>query len=225
MDHEFWHKAWQRGRQGWQQQETNPQLLRYWDDFAAPADASVFVPMCGKSLDMLWLLEQGHGVVGVELSEYGVQSFFRENGLKACVTEEEAYMVYRCDALTIYAGDYFALDAAKTASCPVVFDRAALVAMPARMRGDYVNKQAALLKPGGRVFLITLNYPQEEMQGPPFSVEDGEVRQLYQRYFAVEQVCAGPDPAKLDRPRKGHGLSRVGESVFYLTRNDTPFSG
>ena len=223
MDHEFWHKAWQREKQGWHQAVTNPHLERYWADFNAPADAPVFVPLCGKSMDMLWLLEQGHEIVGVELNEEAVQSFFTEHGLEATISVEGDYHVYRCDALTIYVGDYFALDAASTAKCPVVFDRAALIAMPPSMRPDYAHKQAELLKPGERIFLITLNYPQEQMQGPPFSVEDVEVTDLYQKYFTVKHVCSEADPSMVDGLRKRAGLTRVGESVFYLTRNETPF--
>jgi len=110
MQPEFWHKKWESNQIGFHQPEVNPYLQRHWPDLAIPAQARVLVPLCGKSLDLLWLAGRGHRVLGVELSEKAVEDFFREQQLQPQVSEQGDFKVYRADAIELWCGDFFFAD-------------------------------------------------------------------------------------------------------------------
>jgi thiopurine S-methyltransferase len=177
VDEGFWQRRWARNEIGFQLNEVNPYLHRHWPGLRLAEGARVFVPLCGKSLDMAWLAEQGFAVLGVELSERAVEDFFAEQGLIAEVTTQGEFEVYRAGALEIRCGDFFSLSRSDLAGCQGLYDRAALIALPEDMRQRYVEHLANILAPSCQGLLVTLDYEQEQMPGPPFAVSDAEVRQ------------------------------------------------
>jgi thiopurine S-methyltransferase len=215
MDPDFWHQRWQRGETGWHQDEINLHLQEHWSRLGVAPTEQVFVPLCGKSLDLLWLAGQGHPVLGVEISAVGVESFFRENGLKPQITDAPPFRRYRVDELTVLCGDFFALTPGHLQGVTAVFDRASLIALPPELRPRYAEHLQGLLRPETRILLVTLDYDQAEMAGPPFSVGEEEVRKLLGGRFDIRRL------AELDvwaeNPRfQQRGLSRLLERVYEL---------
>lgn len=179
MNPDFWHQRWQQDRIGFHQQAVTPLLLKHWPSLELAAGSRVFVPLAGKSLDMAWLAAQGHRVLGVEFSQTAVDAFFAEHGLQPQRHDSRYGTHYTAGGVELICGDAFALDEAALADCTAVFDRAALIALPPSMRQRYVGELYARLPWGCRGLLITLEYPQAEKTGPPFSVPEAEVRALY----------------------------------------------
>jgi len=188
MDPDFWQQRWHDGQIGFHQDRVTPLLEQHWDALALPAASRVFVPLAGKSLDMLWLAARGHRVLGVELSRIAVEQFFDENGLQPEVTESPLGQHFVDGEIELILGDAFALDAAALADCAGVYDRAALIALPADMRKRYADELYSKLPPGCRGLLITLEYPQHEKAGPPFSVREDEVRALFGSDWAIDAM-------------------------------------
>lgn len=217
MHPDFWHARWTSNEIGFHQPAVNHHLQMFWHRVAPARGGAVFVPLCGKSLDMLWLAEQGWCVVGVEVSPIAVQAFFEENGLEAVSGHEEGLAYREYGAIRIYCADYFGLTPAHIGNAAAVYDRASLIALPPDMRSRYVQHLAGLLPPGARVLLITMEYPQEEMQGPPFSVKEDEVRALYSAEFDIQRLLQRDILA--ENPRfQVRGLSRLEEKVYLLVR-------
>ncbi|UIN54870.1 MULTISPECIES: thiopurine S-methyltransferase [Pseudomonas] len=187
MQPEFWHKKWESNQIGFHQRQVNPYLQRHWPDLAIPAQARVLVPLCGKSLDLLWLAGRGYQVLGVELSEKAVEDFFLEQQLQPQVSEQGDFKIYRAGAIELWCGDFFLLTAADVAGCTALYDRAAVIALPPSMRERYAAHLQGLL-PACRGLLVTLDYDQSQMPGPPFSVDDAEVQRLLGRVWRVEML-------------------------------------
>ncbi|MBV7297033.1 thiopurine S-methyltransferase [Enterovibrio paralichthyis] len=210
MEHEFWHSRWAENRIGFHLGDVNPALVKYWDKLSPKREETVFVPMCGKSLDLNWLAAKHDSVVGVELSEIAVRAFFAENLYTPTVsTMSSAMKLYQFDEVSIYSGDYFT---APLEAYPLVYDRAALIAMPESMRTRYVDRLRSLLAPGGRILLITLDYPQEQLDGPPFSVHESEVRAL----FDGMRVTHLNRNESADRTPKARDLPYFAEEVWLI---------
>lgn len=186
MNYDFWHQRWEEGRIGFHQDAVTPLLERHWDAVAAPAGSRVFVPLCGKSLDMAWLAARGHGVLGVELSRLAVEQFFSEHGLSPTITRSRLGEHHFAGGIEIIVGDALALDREALAGCAAVFDRAALIALPPDLRWRYAHELYPRLPEGCRGLLVTLEYPQHEMAGPPFAVMEPEVRALYGEAWRIE---------------------------------------
>ena len=186
MDHEFWLQRWRDGRTGFHNERVAPLLCKHWPVLALPPRSRVFVPLAGKSLDMLWLAAQSHRVLGVELSELAIAQFFAENGLEPDVRESSYGVHHVAGDIELIRGDAFALDAAALADCAAVYDRAALIALPPDLRARYVGELYARLPIGCRGMLVTLEYPQHEKNGPPFSVDEAEVRERYAPLWSVD---------------------------------------
>jgi thiopurine S-methyltransferase len=215
MDPEFWHARWANNQIGFHQDDINPYLRHFWPVLGLRPKARVFVPLCGKSRDLLWLREQGFDVVGVELSHLAVQAFFEENDLSATVTSSGGLVSHRAEGITLYCGDFFALTPAMLGNVAGVFDRAALIALPPKMRLAYVNHMAQLLPAGATTLLITFEYPQHEMAGPPFSVPEEEVRALYGGWCAVE-LLGGFDILSQEPRFREKGVTALHEKVYRL---------
>ncbi len=186
MEPGFWHQRWHDNQIGFHQDKPTPLLLKHWPAIGMPAGAKVFVPLAGKSLDMGWFAAQGYRVLGVELSRLAIEQFIAEHKLVPEVRESRYGTHYVAGNVELICGDAFALDADALADCSVVFDRAALIALPPELRQRYVDELYARLPAGCRGLLITLEYPPHEKQGPPFTVTEAEVRTLYDRDWEVE---------------------------------------
>lgn len=217
MEMEFWLERWEKNQIGFHQQEVNRSLQKYWPTLGLPRGATVFVPLCGKSLDMTWLRAQGYRVFGIELIPRAVQDFFAENAIKAAVSEQAPFERWEADGLSIWRGDFFELTADDLKDVAAVYDRASLIAFPPEMRARYVAKLGELLQAGVRSLLITVEYPQQQMSGPPFAVAEQEVRELYADKFSVELLHSQDILAKEPRFRE-RGVTRMDARVFRLQR-------
>lgn len=211
-DREFWHSKWASNKIGFHLEDVNPLLVKYWEKVNADRGTKVFVPLCGKSEDLVWLASQHDTVQGVELSEIAVRSFFAEHFYTPLVTRLPGnHELYQFDELNIYTGDFFT---APIEAYDVVYDRAALVALPEDMRHEYVERIKSFITDGGRILLVTLDYVQSEMVGPPFSVTETEVRQLFGG-CSVNRLLR--DEASSDHPKiTKKGLSRFAEEVWLI---------
>ncbi len=211
-DQEFWHSKWASNQIGFHLEDVNPLLPAYWHHANPKREDKVLVPLCGKSEDLVWLATKHDSVEGVELSQIAVRSFFAEHFYTPTVTPISGmHELYQFDELSIYAGDFFT---APVSQADIVYDRAALVALPQDMREEYVARLKQLLNPGGRILFVTLNYPQEEMAGPPFSVPLEEIQQLFAGY---KVICLNVDQADEHHPKIAKkGLSRFSEEVYLI---------
>jgi len=217
MQHDFWIQRWQDGLIGFHQDSINDYLTRHFGRTNAPPGGTVLVTLCGKSLDMVWLHEQGFRVVGVELSPLAVEAFFSENNLQPTITSSGKFQRYQADGITLLCGDFFDLTAEDIGGIAAVYDRASLIALPTEMRPSYADHLTRLLPRGTKVLLVTMEYPQEQMQGPPFAVRESEVLDLYENNFEVE--CLESIDALVENPGlRERGLSELTERTFLLTR-------
>ncbi len=211
-DQEFWHNKWASNQIGFHLEDVNPLLREHWAALKPQREERVFVPLCGKSEDLVWLASKHDDVQGVELSQIAIRSFFAEHFYTPMVTTINGqHELYQFDELSIYVGDYFT---APMQSTDLIYDRAALVALPQEMREEYVTRLKQLLKPNGRILLVTMDYPQQEMSGPPFSVPQVEVEQLFAEYRVTKLAS---DVADENHPKiTKKGLSRFAEEVWLI---------
>lgn len=216
MDENFWLERWDRDETGFHQRSVNMQLRRFWPDLGLMEGDGVFVPLCGKSGDMTWLHARGHPVLGVELSPRAVAAFFSENGLVSRRRRQRHFDVAESDGIRILCGNFFDLTADDVAGTKAVYDRAALVALPPAMREQYAAHMTAILPPGTRMLVVTLEYPQEQMQGPPFSVPQADVERLYGPLGDVLRLRRD-DVLSLNRPFAERGLTAMHECAFLVT--------
>lgn len=192
MHRDFWLARWSRQEIGFHQADVNGWLKRLWPGLGVPEDGAVFVPLCGKSLDMLWLAEQGHRVYGVELAEDAVRAFFDESG-RPCRVERLRHMQqFNADTLTVYCGDFMDLTSGHLPGVRAVYDRAALIALPERMRSHYADHLLRIVSDGCVILLLTLEYDQKQVAGPPHAVTEPEVQSLFGERCEVERLCSAP---------------------------------
>jgi thiopurine S-methyltransferase len=222
MDIAFWNERWGRGQTGFHQHHINPYLGYYYGEKGPPlekrSELKVFVPLCGKSRDLWWLQQNGYETLGVECSELAVEQFFTEQQLNYSKMNTERHVSYKSGKLEILLGDFFTLQADDIGNITDIFDRASLIALPKEMRREYVNKVTELQKPGTRTLLITLTYAENEMDGPPFSVSEKELNELYRDNFNIEKLAARN--ILEDEPRfKDKGLTTLMETAYKLTKN------
>jgi len=217
MDKDFWHARWQTEQIGFHQNEINPYLVRYWRSLQLEPQSRVFVPLCGKTLDMIWLLDQGHTIIGNEISQLAVEAFFTENRLTPETRQASGFTRWSCDRIEILCGDFFDLMPTDIGRIDALYDRAALIALTPGQRARYAARITQLLKPQTPCLLVTLDYEQQKMAGPPFAVSADEVSRLYQQGFSIEQL-AHTDVLE-EQPRfKEKGLDAMCESVYRLRR-------
>lgn len=216
MDKDFWLERWEKAETGFHQDEINPYLQRHWPGLKLAPGSVVFVPLCGKSLDMMWLRKQPHAVLGVELSPIAVKDFFRENRLQPQELDSGKFGCCEADGIRLLCGDFFDLSRRELSNVSAVFDRASMVALPPAMRERYVKHLVSVLPAGTQILLITFDYPQHEMSGPPFAVTPTEVEALYRDYADV-RVLAQNDVLDENPRFKQRGMTRLVESVFLLT--------
>jgi thiopurine S-methyltransferase len=215
MNKEFWLERWTKSEIGFHQNEINPYLLRHWQELSRSGGNEVFVPLCGKSLDIVWLRQQGCAVLGVELSSIAVQDFFKENGQAPTHAFSEKFDSCEADGIRILCGDFFDLGKEDLAKVSLVYDRASLVALPLEMRERYARHLVDILPAATQILLITFDYPQTEMQGPPFAVTVNEVEALYGKYAEV-RLLAQEDVLAQNPRFQQRGMSRMQENIFLL---------
>ena len=215
MDSEYWLNRWVENRTGFHVKGVNPLLERFWPQIARSGSGRVIVPMCGKSEDLRWLAERGHDVVGVDLSPIAARAFSAEQGIAFTETAESPFIVFGGKQITFYAGDLFDFTPGIAGRFDLVHDRAALIALPATMRPDYARQLQPLMASPSRGLLISLEYDASNMDGPPFSVPESEVRTLFAD-FGIDKLqeydCLDDEPRFKDR-----GVRWMKEVVYQLS--------
>jgi thiopurine S-methyltransferase len=217
MEPEFWHARWSRDEIGFHQAHPAKGLTRHWQSLSLKRGARVFVPLCGKSLDLVWLREQGHTVVGVELSDLAVQAFCMENGIAACRRTLAEFDLYEAPGLELYRGDFFALEPAHLSAINAVYDRAALISWTPQLRDQYAEHMTKLTPPGVESLLITMEYPQSQTKGPPFSIESAEVERLYGATHTIHELSR-EDILDSEPRMRARGVTELHEVCYRLSR-------
>jgi thiopurine S-methyltransferase len=191
MEKSYWHGRWERHETGWHQSEVEPGLIAY---FSGMSPTRIFVPLCGKSMDLAWLASQGHEVVGVELSSVACQLFFEESKIPYQKSQDTKFTLYQSTdpthKVTLLNGDFFDLQDFDLTQIGAVYDRAALIALPLQMRVAYASSLCQLIRkyadPHSFVFLqIVLDRTPPDLNGPPFSISDSELKSLYGKDFEI----------------------------------------
>lgn len=220
MEPDFWRQRWRDNKIGFHQERVTLLLEQYWTTLALPRGSRVFVPLAGKTLDMPWLCSQGHRVLGVELSRIAIEQFFDEHSLQPTLHESRHGTHFVAGEIELICSDVFALDADALADCAGVYDRAALIALPRAMRERYVHELHAQLPGGCRGLLVTLDYPQQEKAGPPFSVDADEVQALYGRDWQVE-LLERRDILAAQTGFVAEGVTQLHTSAWRIERHES----
>ncbi|MDR4464265.1 MAG: thiopurine S-methyltransferase [Nitrospira sp.] len=211
MEPNFWHNRWQTNQTGWHESTVNPLLIAHFPSLNLPPGKRVFVPFCGKSLDLGWLLSQGYTVAGAELSELAVTQLFGQLGMKARILEIGKHKHFRGEKIDIFVGNLFDLSREILGPVDAVYDRAALVALPEAMRVQYTAhlKAITVLAPQ---LVIGYEYDQTMAPGPPFAVTADELHHQYSDVYNLTLL------ARLEVPGGLKGKCPATEHVWRLDK-------
>lgn len=209
MDPSFWHRKWEENQIGFHNNEANPLLVNYFDKLSLVRGQRIFVPLCGKTLDISWLLSKGYQVVAIELSETAIEQLFAEMDVVPDITQEGELKHYHAQGLDIYVGDFFTLTHDILGRVDAIYDRAALVALPENMRVKYTHHLMTMTNHAAQL-LISYTYDQSKTDGPPFSISTDEVQSHYASSYAITLV------ARVDVPGGMRGKSAATENVWIL---------
>ncbi len=212
MNADFWLQKWQKNEIGFHQSEVNSLLAKYFDKLSLPNNGRVFLPLCGKSLDIAWLLSKGCRVTGVELSQIAIEQLFVALKVQPKVTKLDKLELYSAPHLDIFVGDFFELSHQILGAVDATYDRAALVALPEEMRKRYTTHLAEITETAPQL-LLTFEYDQSVMQGPPFSVGADEVQQHYRDIYQLSLLKQVSVPGGLK------GKCTAVESAWLLTES------
>ncbi|MFT5217984.1 MAG: thiopurine S-methyltransferase [Planctomycetota bacterium] len=216
-ENQHWCERWRENRIGFHSSDINQYLQKYLPNFALPDEAAVFLPLCGKSNDIAWLADQGLNVIGVELSAIAIEAFFAEHELRYQSFESDRFVMRSCANIKLLEGDYFELNSDDLQGCALVFDRASLIALSAQQRVEYSRHLNAIMPPQCNIFLVALDYDQQQMSGPPYAVTATEVAQYFGDDFAIIELEKNDVLDELPRWRE-QGLTRLTETVYRLER-------
>ena len=216
MEADFWHNRWENNLTGFHLNEVNPYLKSNWSALNLASGSRVFVPLCGKSVDLLWLAEQGHEVVGIELSQYAAEAFFSENNLPVERRQLGKLELWQSEKISYFCGDIFDLTTDILGSVDAVYDRASIISLPLEMRQNYAAKLLELTQ-SASILLVTLEYEQSKMNGPPFSVSESEINTLYGAYYQVKQLSA-QDVLGNNEKFRARGLDYMDECIYQMDR-------
>jgi thiopurine S-methyltransferase len=215
-DRDGWGARWREGRIQFHVDKVNPILGRYVDRLLPEKFGRVFVPLCGKSLDLCWLVEQGHEVVAVELVEKAVEDLFNGIGGSPTISTQGEFQSWQSNGLEVLVGDLFELDANVCGKFDAIWDRAAFVALRPSDRDRYAPHLQEFLRPNGRILLSTISYDGSEMEGPPFSVSANEVHRSFGNSLSVKKLeeSINTDPNQCFTE---YGIDRVLEEVWLIS--------
>jgi thiopurine S-methyltransferase len=214
---DFWLDRWRSAQIGFHQAAVDRHLKAYWPLLKLPVHSHVFVPLCGKSLDLMWLRSLGHAVIGVELSPVALESFLMEHGIPARRRVLSSFDVYEAEDLELYRGDFFKLTPALLGSVSAVYDRAALISWTPAARESYVKHLTSLTSPGTQTLLIVVEFPPEQMQGPPFPLTPDAIENLYAGHYSIEEL-GRHEILELEPRLKARGLTELREVCYRMTR-------
>jgi thiopurine S-methyltransferase len=208
-----WIEAWKNGRTRFHNENYNQSLLKFFKSFSIKEKSNVFVPLCGKSVDMIWLRDQGHHVYGVELSPIAITDFFVENELSYTIIETEHFKVYKSEGITLFQGDFFKLNNKDMPKVDFVFDRAAIIALPESMRENYLIHMKTLLAENAELMMLTFERTPHTDHGPPHSIPREEMIRNTSKMFTMEVLEEKPE--KINSPKmKEAGISEMTRVVY-----------
>lgn len=196
MEANFWHQRWKDNDIAFHQNEANPLLLKHVTKLGLAPGSRVFVPLCGKTLDIAWLLTNGYSVAGAELSPVAIHQLFDELGVVPQITQTDKFTHYSASHLDIFVGDFFDLHSQTLGHVNAIYDRAALVALPEPKRPHYTKHLIDITAKAPQL-LISFEYDQSAMPGPPFSVSHEEVRRHYEKSYNLTLLESTPIPGGL----------------------------
>jgi thiopurine S-methyltransferase len=185
MNNEYWLKRWNENRIGFHKSGVNPLLEQFLPQITN-VPGRTLVPLCGKSADLAWLLAKGHQVVGVDISEVAARAFASEQGIAMTAANEPPFTVFRGERIAYYVGDFFNIKPDRVGRFDLIYDRAALIALPRDKRPEYAQHLKSLLLSGGNILMISLEYDPKKMEGPPFAVTESELRGLFKELKVVK---------------------------------------
>lgn len=217
MDKTYWNQRWEDGRTEFNQAEPHNFLVQGFKHLKLPAGARIFVPLCGKSVDMTWLLQENYELVGIELNLGACREFFKENNIPYEEQRTANFIKLKGEKITLFAGDFFKLTAEDLGQVDAIYDRAAYVALPEKMRQQYAEHISTITH-ASQYFLITMSFDQSQMAGPPFSVDEHEIREVFGKSFQVEEVLSKILTDELPPHFRARGLKSGRASLFILTR-------
>ena len=212
MNAMFWHQLWEKNEIGFHERAANPFLIKHFKALALAKGSRVFLPLCGKTLDLGWLLASGYRVVGSELSEIAVTQLFAELGVEPVITEVDSIKHYSAENIDIFVGDIFQLSDQILGSVDAIYDRAALVALSEALRHRYTGHIQEITDTAPQL-LICYEYDQTLVKGPPFSVSNEEVAQHYGNNYDTTLLESVHVPGGL----KGKYASK--EQVWLLSKS------
>lgn len=189
MDASFWHQRWEKNETAWHQSKANPLLVKHFQELSLAKRGRVFVPLCGKTLDISWLLSQGYRVAGAELSQLAIEQLFMELGVQPEISEVGELDQWSANNIDIFVGDLFALSRQELGPVDAIYDRAALVAFPEEMRTRYTAHLTAMTGTAPQL-LICYDYDQRLLEGPPFSISNKEVHRHYLAQYDVTLLAS-----------------------------------
>ena len=206
MEKHIWLERWENGQTGFHIEEVNPLLIKHFNDLEVPLASRIFVPLCGKTLDIGWLLSKGYCIVGVELSETAVKELFKELGEEPYIMTDGEHIHYHAENIDIFVGDFFTLTPQIIGNIDAIYDRAAIVALPEWMRTNYTEHMLSLTQNSPQL-MTTVVYDQSLMNNSPFSVDQNEIERLYGDHYTI---------SKLDEMYVEGGLKQVKDVVEYV---------
>ncbi|HZV61797.1 MAG TPA: thiopurine S-methyltransferase [Methylophilaceae bacterium] len=189
MDANFWHQKWEKNEIAFHQSEANPLLVRHFNELSLAKGSRVFIPLCGKTRDIAWLLTQGYQVAGAELSKIAIEQLFNELGIKPEINKVGELQHYRAPNIDIFVGDIFELSESLLGPVDAIYDRAALVALPAAMRDQYTKHLMQITEEAPQL-LISYTYDQTAIDGPPFSITNEEVHRHYAYRYQMRLLAS-----------------------------------
>lgn len=212
MDASYWLQRWEKNNIGFHESEVNPLLVKYFKELSLVEGSRVFLPLCGKTLDIAWLLSNGYRVAGAELSRTAIEQLFMELGVEPKISGAGEVNHYSAKNIDIFVGDIFDLSSKMLGPVDAVYDRAALVALPEQMRNRYTAHLTEITDRAPQL-LISYEYDQNSMEGPPFSVSNEEVNQRYRDSYDLTLIASTNIPGGLK------GKCAAKENVWLL-QND-----
>lgn len=216
MEISYWQSRWRKDKTGWHMDQVYPLLPDLWPALSLKAGARILVPFCGKSVDMQWFISEGFHVTGVDVAEKALHAFMERSQKSFSSHQQYGFQVFRSKNMELWQGDFQKLPVTKIPPFDAIYDKAALIALPRNMRPKYAQKILQCSGPETQMLLQTFEYEQDEMPGPPFSVDEREIRQLYGKQFDLALLHQKQKPELRDKFQRRGLSSYLIEKVYRL---------
>jgi thiopurine S-methyltransferase len=218
MEKSYWLSRWVKNKIGFHTPEGEPALHTWWKSVdTGKRPLHVLIPLCGKSPDIQWIADKGTHVIGVEFIEKACLDFFRERDITPQTLQKSYGTCYSSENTELWSADILKMPTKLLSKAHVVYDRAALVALPEQMRKPYVSKIAHSLRKGSKILMVSFDYPQQEMNGPPFSIPEREIKFLHEEFYSIELLETIDILSDLKK-FKEKGLSYLYKQVYLMER-------